>query len=102
MTPGAALRLHDVPTGRHVIVEQGRVYADRASRGRISRQDEAGDDALGVRRQALIDAASFITRVYDPRLPGGTSVDRSVVSGGTLNAVELAEFGAEGGTPAER
>lgn len=102
MTTGSALRLHDIQTGRHVIVDSGHVYADRAGTGRISRHDEAGEDLLGGRRQALIDAAAFIAGVYDPRVPGGTAAEGSVVSGGSLNAVERDEFGSAAGTPAER
>jgi hypothetical protein len=102
VTSGPALRLHDIPTDRHVIVERGRVYADLNGDGRISRHEEAVEELLGSRHAAVIDAAAFIGRLYDPRVPGVATADQTVVNGGALNAVELDEFGSTEGTPVER
>jgi len=97
-----AIRLHDVITNRHVIVDDGRVCADLNGDGRIAKSEEVGAEVLGLRHDALIRAARDIERVCDTRVPGVAGTDPSVVSGATLSAAEWQEFQSARGTPVVR
>jgi hypothetical protein len=97
-----ALRLHDRSTNSHVIVQDDRVYADRDGDRRIGKRDEVTASAFGPRHAALVEAARYIDRFSDARVPGVFNADGSVVSGGTLNAAEQQEFDSGTGTAAER
>jgi len=97
-----ALRLHDRQTNRHVVVYDECVYADLDGDRRIGKRDIADANVLGPRHGALIEAARYIDRFSDARVPGVTNADGSIVSGGTLNAAEQEEFESGSGTAAER
>ena len=97
-----ALRLHDRQTNRHVIVQGDRVYADRDGDRKIAKRDEIGAAALGPRHGALVEAAEYIVRFCDPRVPGIANADGSIVSGGSLNMVEQEEFESGKGTAEQR
>ncbi|HEX5474457.1 MAG TPA: caleosin family protein [Vicinamibacterales bacterium] len=94
--------MFDLIASRHVIVHAGRVYADLDGDGRIGIRDEAGDHLLGPRRAPLLEAAAFIARTYDVRMPGAAALDGTIVSDGALDAAEQRAFESEAGTPRER
>jgi peroxygenase len=95
-------RLHDRETNTHVIVRGDHVYADVDGDGKIGKGDEVSASALGPRHAALIEAARHIERFCDPRVPGVTNADGTIVSGATLNTIEQDEFESGTGTPAQR
>ncbi len=102
MTASPALRLYDTVANRHVIVHDGRVYADRNRDRRIARDEAAGEDLLRDRHAALVEAAAYFVRYFDIHAPGAVNQDGSVACGGALDAVERAEFESAAGTPEHR
>lgn len=97
-----ALRLHDRQTDTHVIVQGDHVYADIDGDKKIAKSDEVGASRLGSRYRALVEAARYIEQYCDPRVPGVTSADGSIVSGAALNAAEQKELESGNGTAEQR
>src|SRR5689334_21727628 len=98
MSNSTALRLYDTVSRERVIVQDGKVYAERD--GKISKATELAADA--PRRQALLSAAGYFNDICDPRVAGNKSADGTVVTEAMLNKAELQEFEKGGGTAAKR
>jgi hypothetical protein len=99
MATNTALRLYDTISKRPYIVEGDKVYAARDD-GMISRKDVLfkTSDRYG----AMIAAAAYFNDIFLNKMPGNTTPSGEVVSGATLDQVELAQFAGSSGTKALR
>ncbi|MCC7383758.1 MAG: hypothetical protein IT384_18095 [Deltaproteobacteria bacterium] len=98
MANNTALRLYDAASKTNVIVEGGKVYAEKD--GRISKKDELSPSTPGY--QEFLSAAAYFEDVFNGKVAGVTTADGKIVSGARLDQVELQQFGQGGGTPAKR